>query len=889
MFSIGKIKDFGGPYGDANYGKIKQISPTHYEDVFFHMNDVSNISKLKSDFAVLLSEPYVAYNLVDDTMHPGKVKADKVVLIKEVKSEALHRLINENYLHGSEIDSLMRQYCFEYCMGDDPIDYIRFLEDASVKKKLMEMVSSHSLRSSFCSAAIVCLEKDIGSISSIINASVYGYESEEEVANLCVYIKTHYFNRDISPILNCMPLRFLLRRDISEILETNEIDGIKVDVGTEDYQALYELATQSDNEKLRNKIVSVLPVEIALASENLAAGYNDDKLVQWLDSSWPLVEKGQYSLLKYIEEDLQPKAALSIAEHAVKMNLCFASEIWDNLSDSCKVRMIIYVSNFRVEQLWFERMSNLVVGKDNELIRGLLYLLMIHYYLETDEDIETEPDLQQLFETGHNLIMDYITDVCFPHYILQDKSVPHDLNSLMEKCMSDYPRLKKYYCDARIWNMSRENRTTVFCPRGKNFDLEGHECRFRDSELTATRYTVTKGLDTQHYNTQHFVDFIHNLHIEPDVSFMCSGRGGFNWAEYPFKMSAYINMLINFAPHMKCRCGAILVSDASYSKKIDARVPATVFYCPVGERGSDEERLNHDMDVYLNYCHNCEGQIDSRECRLQERNYNIRNGGYYHCMFCGTAENVTRCPQCGERNAEQITYARNRPITCRSCGHSGNTWKRIQREKGIPLRFEIYHQSGAVNAVVDHTVEFKEESATNYKEISQTEINVLKEYGFEPVEEKKPALDESNNHFCMLNGKIKFSTEKDLLKYIESKSFLEMVSRSQRVPYQSGSYSRWSGKSPCVLFQFSKSFDSSRGVTCELQEDVSASLSFLNVQSEDEYKWKWGITYYTPHRSGHSGGMDPNDDQNKMMEFFTNLIPHMSEILQQINMSIRPY
>lgn len=690
MFCIGKVDEIKHPYGRKEYGFISQFSPTRYKDVYFRVEDIFPGSDVKNEYP---HDPYVGYFLVDDPDKPGEQKAVWVILIKEMNPSVLYKLINAYDLGGKEVSSLMIRYCSTQCLGDNPMDYIRFLREDTVREKLIQKAASHTLSASFCKAAIECLKKGWGNVSDIIKTPIYQYEPEEEVAKLCVHIKQYPNEYDISPILNAMPDNFLLREDIISLIGSMEIYDIISSETMKDQKVLLELASGLTNLDDREEIVSMLPADVILTKKELTEVYDDEKLAEWIGTSWDPIIIGNYALLKYIEEDEKPKTAVVVAEKAIQQGDCFRPEIWNNISDSCKVRLIIYLSNFPMAKKTYEKAGELAVDEgNNKLIRGMLNLLKIHYHTSSEGLNAPRDQLQKLFETGHNLIMDYITEYCFPTYILQGVPVPHDLNSLLEKCASNY-KLRKYYCDVRIWNVRKENRTTVFCPRGKHFHLEGHECDYRNVELTQTKYTRTN-----RYEFQFLVDFIKNLHFEPNILFMCTlprnggiNRETFRWAEYPYKISAYVNMLINFVPHMHCRCGAILEANKAYSKKIDARVPATMFYCPVGKNLPEDERALHDMDVYLNYCNNCEDRIDSRECHWQEPSYNDPGRGYYHCMFCGKAEYETRCPYCGEDKEEQITFAWKKPITCRSCGHSGDNWRRIRIEHGVPLRFEEYH------------------------------------------------------------------------------------------------------------------------------------------------------------------------------------------------------
>ena len=132
-----------------------------------------------------------------------------------------------------------------------------------------------------------------------------------------------------------------------------------------------------------------------------------------------------------------------------------------------------------------------------------------------------------------------------------------------------------------------------------------------------------------------------------------------------------------------------IVRGGAYSVKIDARMSITHAYCSDTVAEGDE---NHDSDVYLNECWNCDEVIDSRESQFKQGNdgryYPVLRtdiNGYYVCMSCGAGTlNVKPavCPKCGCINRESLEFrdlykdgSKLKFEKCNECGYSSRSWR----------------------------------------------------------------------------------------------------------------------------------------------------------------------------------------------------------------------
>ena len=252
---------------------------------------------------------------------------------------------------------------------------------------------------------------------------------------------------------------------------------------------------------------------------------------------------------------------------------------------------------------------------------------------------------QKYFEKAHNFLMSYILD-CFNTEI----DVTHGLNALLPKCQLSSISKADYYCDGRPWTRIDK----IYCPHMKL------PCSFFDSSnFTNSRYERMSRPDTQD-----LADVIKNIKFEPSFSFIDAVN--MSPQEYPYKISGFVNSLVEMRPHMRCKCGKHFTAEFQYAKKITARINTTVFDCPDLSMEHSVDTINHDKGVYLNYCLHCHEIIDSRECKLQDV------FGYWICMNCGGSREHTPgsiCPNCGCTDPDKLSKKAGDSVVCDSCGY----------------------------------------------------------------------------------------------------------------------------------------------------------------------------------------------------------------------------
>ena len=348
-------------------------------------------------------------------------------------------------------------------------------------------------------------------------------------------------------------------------------------------------------------------------------------------------------IIESIEADIQEKTAVAIAEGLLESATSLFMW-WKYINDSVKVRVLIYFSNFsRRKKEWFNVIREVYqfeYSSNNELLLAVLQYFKIIYYGPDDYYGK-----QQCFMEAHNKLMQYITN-CYSRGV----DITSALNTLLVKCYNHQPKDTYYFCDAKKWN--KENG--VFCPEGISRTYSRRKCEyFKSTDMLQTKFVKEKS-----YESQNLADFVRNLNFKPDLTSINIK----DFDEYAYRISAFVNRLIDMRPHMRCKCGALFHADFKYSKLVTAKLSATIFDCPNYSPNNPE---NHDARVYLNYCCRCHEVIDSRECKIQDAEH------YYICMKCGGTEIVvpgTQCPNCGTTDKNFLEYSGNR-ITCRKCGH----------------------------------------------------------------------------------------------------------------------------------------------------------------------------------------------------------------------------
>jgi len=364
------------------------------------------------------------------------------------------------------------------------------------------------------------------------------------------------------------------------------------------------------------------------------------------------------AILSHLEADVYPYAALKIAETMREQNVVFDLRLWSRLRESMKVRILIYCSNFRCEfNNWLQPLRDVYVwekanGKDK------LALIAVTFFSNC---YPANP--QSNFMSAHEELMKYIAE-CFSKGL----DVTHGLNVLLNRCRSthlsqteEFHKGAGYFCDARVW----QRIESIYCPEGPDRPEGGRKrCScFQGMDLSQPVVKV-------HYLNQRFSEFLLNIGFMPDLSSIDIK----NVFEYPYRIAAYVNRLLDMRKHLVCsKCGAHAYPNFKYSKDIATKLSLDLFYCPESKK---QPSVKHDSGVYLNYCAKCKKIIDSRECLWQEGGPKPSTGEYL-CMYCGATEHIesgTQCPKCGTKQKDLLSIVGKR-IICKNCNHDGRYFK----------------------------------------------------------------------------------------------------------------------------------------------------------------------------------------------------------------------
>lgn len=423
-------------------------------------------------------------------------------------------------------------------------------------------------------------------------------------------------------------------------------------------------------------------------------------LVEGIDWNDPEGPERYGLLLSSIEADQRETAALRIAESMRNQGAAFSPAWWERFTDSVKIRILIYSSNFPEErERWFEPLRAVhqmeqarirqeaeererwqeapyrpAAVRDSRLVLAALKFF-VNIYPQNQQDMGR---FLKNFLEAHDLLMTYICS-CFSSGSRQD--VTHGLNTLLDKCRDRSCRGSVYFCDARRW----QKKNGIFCPEGRARPGGGRlPCGYyktpsgeRHMDLTQTAYRSGSGS----YQDQALADLLLNVGVYPAVSLKrdldidCP-------EEYPYRIAAFVDRLIDMRPHLRCRkCGCVTHPDFRYSRLVTAKLSTTVFNCP--NAGQEE---GHDADIYLNYCYHCHRVIDKRECRRRARvkQEGRTYDGHYLCMRCGATGKFRvggveyqilhgeMCPSCGTPG--QVEKIGRERMKCHACNYDSRTF-----------------------------------------------------------------------------------------------------------------------------------------------------------------------------------------------------------------------
>ncbi len=314
---------------------------------------------------------------------------------------------------------------------------------------------------------------------------------------------------------------------------------------------------------------------------------------------------------------------------------------WECFTETEKVHILIIVSNFITSTHWLLNKDNSIwkyEAENNNLL--ILALLQFLYLYRANNKTDC-------FLKAHNLLIRYILD-CFDNNIGKTQ----ELSALLVRCQDC---TNVFLCDGRPWQ--RIDR--IYCPHIKK----------RCDYYSKLDYSQTKYQKTGNFLDQNLVDVLKNINYVPDLTLLTGEKQVYDF-EYVYKVSGWVNRLIDMKSHMKCRCGKHLIINFKYAKDVTAAISCTIFDCPDCNNTSLDK---HDKSVYLNYCINekCHRIIDSRECKRQD------DYRYWLCMYCGASKQYPTggavCPNCGSLDVYTIDHE---TIHCNTCGHDGNEYGR---------------------------------------------------------------------------------------------------------------------------------------------------------------------------------------------------------------------
>ena len=462
------------------------------------------------------------------------------------------------------------------------------------------------------------------------------------------------YNHEAKVILSAVPRLILESEKICKGLTVDIMMAIQIKEYL-DSQDKFDYLLKHIGNYEKKYICSICDIQFLVYNHEALQYIEDEqflKMIKEMRINWASLDIDYISkvgkIIRGVEADIHKKTAMYIAEKTYECETSFHIFWWQNFSDSVKVRILLYLSNFWRE--WKDRYYNKIKEiyeyercRCHRLILSLLKFLSIIYS-------DSSFDKQNIFlgnEEGgnaHEHFIKYIIE-CFN----SDKNVTHELRCILEKChQNNSDRQINYFCDAKDWR----SVNGVFCPKGYERPDNGYKkCNYRNN-LADTQYKNTKK-----FEHQCLTDYLMNIGFHPDLTEIGIMKG--KELSYSYKISAWVNRLIEMKERLKChKCKNTFIVKFEYSMKLMARLSATRFSCIMADIDD-----SHDHDVYINFCinKNCDAIIDSRECKIQDR------FGYYVCPICGSSKEYSSgkiCPECGEDSMLNVNGSR---VVCRKC------------------------------------------------------------------------------------------------------------------------------------------------------------------------------------------------------------------------------
>ena len=699
---IGRIKWFGGKRRDGHINKhgyvISLLSNSEYS---FTLNSVSPGSMLIDELkkALQISDQYLNRTVLDAdsfkeryiivfTLREGQISPGSLKEIKELTSNEIRNCFLQDIIKDEPIFSYLIHEKPEFYVNNDINSYFDYFRYPSIRKLFKKNYSKQlSEKDFFFDSLFNYLQS--GHWNDYFWGLIKWERHKEQFHRFIKEAASQGFPVDI---LKSYP--DFINDNLDTIQELPIVIiyeiffGINKDLPISIFEYRYASADIEEKKILRE----LVNAKYLLDHEEYWGECSDYVLSNIAKSlDWNNLDEVSLRFIRYVEADTMEKTAYSIVYNG-SFHL-FQIETWCNLSNSSKVRAIIYWSN-HVQKPWicipsWKQLTTLVnyeISSENEeklLILSMLKFFSILYLKQKNKQLAfLGEEKNYVYEEGNENTSPLMMSIdsiplqklgahgCLMLYLAKhfttNESASHALNTLLERCISKKYNASTYlknsiYCDARVF----KDKSAIYCPDGLNRDCSRTKCCYKGNRIDTSRF-LYYSKEYLIYQYQSLSDFLRNLQFIPDLSEIQINKE--KYTEYPFKITAYVNRLVDMRSHMYCRCGKHLVTSFLYSIKPTARVSATRVYCP----DFITDPNNHDTNIYLNYCWNCNEVIDSRECKNNFK-------GYYLCMFCGAAgkkdspayiEPGSICPNCNRsltNNSEEKRNTRLHGIQC-SCG-----------------------------------------------------------------------------------------------------------------------------------------------------------------------------------------------------------------------------
>ena len=674
---IGRIANIGGITGTGRYGFITPLGKIDKKGVYFKFSDILPNSSLHN---LISTENYqnqlIAYEIDKTDQRPDHDKAKCVQLLSEKDKRAVIQEIDFKQSETYEVDTLLHQEFFDDYFTSDINKYFRWFSEQRVRDLFIRNYNANYFDHGFCRCYHDYLQKK-GGISwaeKIIPFIKMEHESPNDITKLVVLLMERSQNIDeivlkCPYLIDCESVLKGIQLQQLESLSTSEA-GIDID------KLFSNLISKSQNTSVLRFIAKNASKDLVINHTKLLKYLCDDDFcsilgwIDWSDTTEHNISKYE-ALIRFIEADDQPCAAVKIAMSALENIETVTEKWWMLFSDSVKIRIIIYFSSFFDDHDLFEvfkRLYSYEVLQKNLLIKAVLTFILVYYS-------KTEDKKQQMFQKAHEILENFIV-TSFNNGVYVSKG----LDTLLDKCKACSSIDRVYYCDAKPW----ANTDGFYCSEGL-----GHKCsRRKCSYYNHLDYKETLFSKTKKYEDQHLQELILHLGFTPNIEWIktLNNQQSENGFEYAFLIAGYVNRLVDMEPHMRCKCGTHFIPNYNYTKKITPKISRTCFICPNSSNISSFVPSAHDPQVYLNYCKRCQRVIDSRECKIQDQN------GYWLCMYCGGSDiygddnGLYKCPNCGTTNMSYLRISKTKIISCDNCGHNQwgiDSWKLYNSESRV--------------------------------------------------------------------------------------------------------------------------------------------------------------------------------------------------------------